>query len=342
MTISDSCFLKELHPLTADLRAVNPWLGLSRFISLGCLLGSLILLAWSIDHTLLFVATTVIAGIVYAFWLICTHDAVHQTLTGWRWFDTLMPRLISYPMLWFYGLYAELHRLHHGWNGIDLRDPERIQWTLQEYQQANVVGRWYVQHQWAIDLFVLGGIGLILKTLLHGLRFRTLAPRLKWQLWIDVVGMFLIQGTFLMLAIRQGQLLRYLLFWFVLERVIGIIMQTRDHLEHYGLWGKATNYQTTQLYACRNLKTSRIVGWLMGGLDYHAVHHALPDIPFNHLPVAFDRIQTLLHQHNLPGMNQEGGYVQETIRLSQTPTVIGEPNLEDMRRRDRMVLISSL
>jgi hypothetical protein len=41
--------------------------------------------------------------------------------------STVMPRLLSWPMLSPYGLYAELHRLHHGWNGIDLRDPERVQ-----------------------------------------------------------------------------------------------------------------------------------------------------------------------------------------------------------------------
>ncbi len=48
----------------------------------------------------------------------------------------------------------------------DLRqvDPERVQWTDAEYQRANPFLRWYVRHQWGVDVFGLGGIGLIVKT----------------------------------------------------------------------------------------------------------------------------------------------------------------------------------
>ena len=95
---------------------------------------------------------------------------------------------------------------------------------------------------------------------------------------------------FLTLAIVHQQLWCYLLFWLILERTIGIVLQTRDHLEHYALWGNFKNHQLTQPYASRNLQTSFPVGWLMGGLNYHAVHHAFPEIPFNELPTAFERI----------------------------------------------------
>jgi fatty acid desaturase len=251
---------------------------------------------------------------------------VHQTLTGWKWFDTVMPRLVSWPMLWPYSIYAELHSLHHGWNGIDLRDPERVQWTWQEYQQAQPVLQWYVRHQWVCDIFILGGIGLIIKTFIMGVRFQKLVSRMRRQLLLDVAGILLVHGILLAIAISQGQLLRYLLFWLILERVIGVIVQTRDHLEHYGLWGKCTNHQLTQLYACRNLKTSPLVGWLMGGLDYHAVHHAFPGIPFNQLPEAFARIQGILQKYNLPAMQLDSGYIKSTYRLSNHPSLIGEAN----------------
>jgi fatty acid desaturase len=75
----------------------------------------------------IFLTATMLAGIVYSFWPICTHDMPHQTLTGWKWFDPIMPRLISWPILSPYGVYPKLHRLHHAWNGIDWRDPERDQ-----------------------------------------------------------------------------------------------------------------------------------------------------------------------------------------------------------------------
>jgi fatty acid desaturase len=331
---------KDLQNVVADLRQVNPWVGLWRFSSLGLVFLSLVAIAWFMPNLPGFLAITAIAGIFYAFWLICTHDMVHYSLTGWTWFETVMPRLISWMMLWPYGLYAEIHRLHHGWNGVDLRDPERVQWTTAEYQQATPFLRWYVRHQWMMDIFVLGGIGLILKTFVQALRFQQRVPRIRWQLLWDVSGMLVIQGILVAIALHYGELVRYILFWLVLERVIGTIAQTRDHLEHYALWGKASNYQLTQLYACRNLKTSLMVGWLMGGLNYHAVHHAFPDIPFNQLPEAFHRIQHILQQQGLPPMTLGQGYIQETLYFMRHASIIGEANPQDLTRRDRMIPIN--
>lgn len=329
--------LFALEKVTADLHQVNPWAGLLRFSVLGLMFLSLVALAWSTSNELLFWSATTLAGLFYAFWLICTHDAVHQTLTGWTWFDTVMPRLMSWPMLWPYGLYAELHRLHHGWNGIDLRDPERVQWTEQEYQQASPLLRWYVRHQWGCDIFLLGGSGLIIKTFVNALRFQKLVPRLRFQLLLDVTGMLLVHGVLLTLAIAQGEVLRYLLFWLILERVIGVVVQTRDHLEHYALWGKKASHQLTQFYACRNLKTSSLVGWLMGGLNYHAVHHAFPGIPFNQLPEAFQRIQGVLQQQGLPLMQLDEGYIKSTYWLSCHPSLIGGVNPSEATGRHHMI-----
>lgn len=332
---------KDLQTATADLHQVNPLAGLWRFNILGVMTLSLVILAWSSDREFVFWSVTPLIGIVYAFWLVCTHDAAHHTLTGWRWFDMLMPRLISYPMLWCYGLYAEIHRLHHGWNGVDLRDPERVQWTQDKYQRANPLMKWYVQHQWAIDIFVLGGTGLILKTFANALRFQARVPRIRLQLLVDGIGIVPAQSLILTLLVLQGEAVwRYLCFWFVIERVAGAMMQTRDHLEHYALWGKANGFQLTQLYACRNLKTHALVGWLMGGLNYHAVHHAFPSIPFNQLPEAFDRMQTVLLQHNLPAMSQGAGYWQEALYLSQHPALIGEPDPANVTGRHDMIPIA--
>lgn len=89
------------------------------------------------------------------------------------------------------------------------------------------------------------------------------------------------------------------------------------------MWGRTGGYQLTQLYSCRNLETYAWVGWLMGGLDYHAVHHAFPDIPFDRLPEAFERIQAILQRHGLPLMVRGKGYLPETLELSQQPSTIG-------------------
>ena len=332
ITASDK-LTTELQTAIADLRQVDPLVGLFRFVTIGAIVLSLAALAWSTTDPLAFAAITAIAGIFYAFWVLCSHDMVHRTLTGWPWFETILPRLTTWPMFWPYGTYALLHRLHHGWNGIDLRDPERVQWTAAEYQQANSLLRWYVRHQWLIDIFGLGGIGLIIKTFRNGWKLRTVLPQLRSQLWFDLAGILVIQGGLLTFFSLRGEVSRYLLFWLILERTVGIIVQARDRLEHYGMWGQTGGYQLTQLYSCRNLETDPLVGWLMGGLNYHAVHHAFPDIPFNRLPAAFDRIQAVLQRHNLPLMVQGKGYLHETLELVQQPSTIGAVNPQDLRGR---------
>ncbi|WP_066380929.1 fatty acid desaturase family protein [Anabaena sp. CA = ATCC 33047] len=315
---------RELQQVTADLQQVNPGAGLLRFSILGLIFLSLVTLAWSVHNNIVFVVATILAGMFYAFWLVCTHDMTHHTFTGWVWFDTVIPRLISWPMLWPYSLYAELHSLHHGWNGIDFRDPERVQWTGQEYQQAHPILKWYVRHQWSCDIFLLGGIGLIIKTFVMAVRLQQLVSRMRRQIFLDVAAILIIQAVLLTVVILHGELLRYLLFWLILERVAGMIMQTRDHLEHYGLWGKFSNHQLTQLYTGRNLNTSGLLGWLMGGLNYHGVHHAFPGIPFNKLPEAFERIQGVLQKYHLPPIQLDAGYLKSSYQLSEHPSLISE------------------
>lgn len=322
--------IKELYATTHDLHQVQPIVGFLRFSSIGALFLSFVVLAWSSVNPVVFVLATGLAGVLYAFWLICTHDMLHHTLTGWVWFERIAARLISYPMMWPYGLYAELHRLHHGWNGNDLRDPERVQWTWEEYQQASPLGQWYVRHQWAIDILVLGGFGMIGKTVVKAVQLQAVVPRIRTQFWVDCLGIVTIQGLLVSIVVMQGQGMRYLLFWLILERVIGVITQTRDHIEHYGLWEKPAysqiaQHQLTQLYTCRNLQTSPLVVWLMGGLPYHAIHHAFPDIPFNRLSTAFERVQTVLQSSNLPALPLEEGYLKTTLALSQAPSLISAP-----------------
>lgn len=323
-TTSAHALNHALRSAVADLEQVNSWAGLWRFVGIGALFLSFVGLSWSASNLLVFVSYTALAGVFYTFWLVCTHDMVHYTLTGWKWFDEWMPRLISYPMLWPHSTYAQLHRLHHAWNGIDLRDPERVQWTQAEYQQATPIQKWYVRHQWYIDIFGFGGLGLIAKTVYKGLRLRQQFPVLTRTLLWDGVGILAVQTSLTAVAIGHDRLLHYLLFWLVLERVIGILMQTRDHLEHYGLWHTDRGHQLTQLYAGRNLNTSALMAWLMGGLNTHAVHHVFPSLPFNHLSEAFDRMQVVLAQYGLPPMSCGEGYIREMLRLSAQTLLIDE------------------
>ncbi|BAY59651.1 fatty acid desaturase (plasmid) [Leptolyngbya boryana NIES-2135] len=330
----------DLRSSVADLNTVNPWIGLLRFCTLGFVCLSLIVLAWLSQTSWGFVGYSAIAGFVYAIWFICTHDATHHTLTGWVWFDEALPRLMSYPMLWMHSVYAQIHRLHHGWNGTNLQDPERVQWTLEEYENASVWMKWYVRHQWQVDLFVLGGLGMIAKTIRHGWQFGKTIPAVRRALLFDAIGIVLVQASFLTVALFTQHLWQYIIFWCILERVIGVVVQARDHLEHYGMWSQAPGHQLTQLYSSRNLTVHPIVGWLVGGLNYHSVHHAFPSIPFDQLPEAFRRIESVLKQHDLPPMTVGCGYVKEVSRLSTQPSAIGTDQVDNLTGRYQMLNLS--
>lgn len=320
---------RTLQASVADLQDINFWQGFRRFTLLGSIVLGCLTVAWMTHSAAIFWSSTVVAGIFYAFWLICTHDAIHHTLFGWPALEHTLARLISWPMLWPVGVYSELHRLHHGWNGLDLRDPERVQWSEQEYEQASPLTKWYVRHQWVIDIFILGGLGIIAKTLLDGRRLQSLLPRLKFQLLADLLGMTAVQACLItVVVLTHTSLFRYLLFWLCLERVIGAIGQARAHLEHYGLWHQVGGHQLTQLYSSRNLQASSQFSWLVGGLNYHAVHHAFPGIPFDRLPEAHSRIQAVLNDHGMPAMEMEKGYPDAVRRLINQMILIPGIELE--------------
>ena len=261
-----SCLTDDLRKAILPFTKINPWVGLCRFFLLGTLLLSLVISAWITDTVWLFCLGSFLAGFVYFLLLICIHDAAHYTLTRWKWFDEIAPRLVSYPMLWPYGVYQELHFLHHCWNGLDLRDPERTEWTEYEYENASRWMQWYVRHQWWIDIFIVGGIGLIIKTFVRGVKLRQYRPRLLWKLKIDFFLIIVIQSIFLAVAFYFDVMTRYLLFWLIVERTVGFFMQIREHLEHDQMWIQKDNHQLTQLYAARNILVPNWVQWLMGGL----------------------------------------------------------------------------
>jgi len=319
---------RELRGAVADLQQVNPAVGLLRFFALGTLTFLGFGFAWWSDRAWGgfggfggFGAGSLIGSLAYSFWIICNHDAVHGTLTGWRWFDAIASRLMSWPILVPQGTYTVIHPLHHAWNGIDLRDPERIQWTAAEYESATGFQRWAVRHQWVLNVFAKGVVGLIYKTFRHGWRNRAWRPQVRQQIALDVVGMVVMQGGILLgllLSHASGQVwLRYGVMLLILERVMSIVIQARDYLEHYGCWQQQDSHLLTQLYGTRNINTYGWVNWLMGGLPHHSIHHGFGKIPFERLPLARQRVEAVLRDRHYPPLPASEGYGKTSWKMGQ-------------------------
>ena len=312
---------RELKASVADLHRMSPHIGLRR--SLPVIPVLIFLNGWAMTTTspVAFLAIGLLTGIIWASFAVLTHDALHRTLTGITWYDAVFPRLIAYPTLWFHGLYSELHSLHHKMNGQDLDDPERVQRTETEYRNASTIGRWYVRHQWWVNLFVLGGFGMIFGHLVKGWRLRHRFPRIRRQIAIDFAGITVMSALLYGWAGAYGLAGKAFLLFLLIERSGGAVHQLRSHILHYGLWQTHGSPLITQILTSRNLRTNWLTSRYFNHLNYHSVHHAFPKIPFYALREAHGRLIRICARG---GVNpaQDESYFKTGLRCALNPVLI--------------------
>jgi fatty acid desaturase len=161
---------------------------------------------------------------------------------------------------------------------------------------------------------VLGGLGLIVDTVRKGLALQLQDPGLKKARFLDGAGVMVVHTVMLVIALSREEFWRYLLFWLLLERVIGVIVQFRGMVEHHLLWRSAEAQLLTQLYATRNITAGSWLNALMGGLPHHSAHHAFPAIPSERLPLASHRIALVLQRYGAPPLPTLPSYF-EALRV---------------------------
>ncbi|MEB3260618.1 MAG: fatty acid desaturase [Cyanobacteriota bacterium] len=260
------------------------------------------------------VAVLLLAGVAYALVLIATHEMVHGTWLGWRSLEFALGCLLGWPMAWPFATYGRLHRLHHRWNGLDPRDPERTQTLPEDPPPPTPLHGWVERHPFAVRCLLLGGVGLIVDTVWKGWRLRGVDRRLNRARLLDGAGVILLHAGLLAMAIQRGVLLRYVLFWLVLERVIGCVVQYRGLVEHHGLWpdeadaAHALPQRLRQLASTRDVACGAWLHALMGGLPHHSAHHAFPWVPTARLPEASARLQAVLRERGWPLPCRVQGY----------------------------------
>ncbi len=303
---------RDLHAAVADLAGPPDSRG-RLFTLLRLLLLAAVLLAgtwgfWILPPGPGGLVVLLLAGPSYALLLIATHEMVHGTLLGLPRLEFVLGCLLSWPMAWPFATYSRLHQLHHYWNGSDPRDPERTEALPDEQEHSTGVRGWLQRHPLAWRTFVLGGLGLIADTVWKGWILRHCDPALGPARRLDGLGVLLVHTALLSLALHRGLLGRYLLFWLILERVIGAVVQCRGLIEHHGLWHRERSHVLTQLYATRNVTARAWLNALMGGLPHHSAHHAFPWIPSQRLPEASYRIAAVLHRHGCPPLPRVSSY----------------------------------
>lgn len=321
----------ELQDALRRFQDTSPWPGVTQIVFR--LAGVAILLSWALatwwnGQMLGFWVAGTVLGFWYASFLILTHDAIHHTLTGWRRFDDFAARAMSWPVLWVHATYHEVHLLHHRMNGTNPLDPERVQPTPEELARARGLVRVRLRHQMIWDMLLRGGLGLILETLMKGWSLRAQAPKMVRAIVQDLVGIASVAAGMQVAAYfigerlepgRGGQaMLGLAVLWLFMERAIGIVMYVRKHVEHYGLWGERQHFFETQVHACRNVGTNRLMSWFFNQLNFHSVHHAFPRVPFYQLEAAHRELTRLYGQRGvvLPEARGYSGAILDVLKLA--------------------------
>lgn len=315
----------DLAKAVAPFEKTEPWPGIFKLMTHVFMLGSILVVTWT-NHSdpMVFWLGTLSFSLLYPAMLITTHDALHSTFTGIKLIDEIYPRLISYPLFWFHGVYTQVHKLHHKMNGADLRDPERVQWTREEYDNLSGFSKFNARHQWIMSLFVYAGVGLIIKTVVRGLGFWNKSKAMRIGFITDVLGMLVVNGILLSYLNSKGLLLEYFYFWLATQYVAGMMLQYRAFVEHYGFWGKGDHFYDTQVRNCRNIETNAFGEWYFNGLCHHTIHHAFLKVPFYKLKAAHDAMDELYVNAGRGHIPYEKGYLKSALKHVGKTRVIKE------------------
>ena len=302
---------QKLAKVLAHMSEVSPAQGLAHALIHSVIYFGLvgaIAVFWQHDARLAIIATIPLA-FVYTAILVTGHDCIHKTYTGIKVFDTYWPLYWSWMMYWPHKTYAEIHKIHHAILGRDYDDPERPTFLRSEYESAGFMKRWYIQHQWLINIFVLGGAGYIGKHWMMGRKLSGKYPQLKVAMRQDLAGIvvaFVIQiGIGLYLDLLEG----YLISFFILERIGGALIQLRGLAEHYGLWeGRHSDMTYRQAMSSRNIKAGWFARWLFNDLCFHSIHHVYPSIPWYKLGEAHLTIPAFWEDINIKAIEPKETY----------------------------------
>jgi fatty acid desaturase len=273
-------------------------------------LGGAATIFWQRDFRLAVVVSIPMA-LVYTAVLVTGHDCIHRTYTGIKGFDDRWPLIWSWMVYWPHKTYTEIHKLHHALLGRDLEDPERPTFLKSEFEQAGLMKRWYIRHQWLVNIFIFAGLGFIVRQWLIARRLRHKFPQLHQAMRQDAVGIVSVFIMQVLAAIYFDVLFEFILTYFILERIAGGLLQMRALAEHYGLWEARHADETyRQAMSCRNIKASWFTRWLFNDLCFHSVHHVYPSIPWYKLGEAHLTLPSYWDNVNIKAIEPKDSYAK--------------------------------
>ena len=237
--------------------------------------------------------------------LLFVHEISHFTRGGMEGFTAAWNLLCGFPMLVPSFVYCGMHLDHHRISlyGTE-RDPEYLPFARSRGMTiCFAVESFLIPLLLAVRFLVVAPFGLLIPPLhrwlaVHASSFvinfrydRELSGGLEKAMRRSELGILLMWGGFLLLALRGALPWRTFLVWFLVVSVASFVNTVRTLCAHHYESDGASMDRTGQL-----LDSIDHPGrwwtelWAPVGLRYHALHHYFPGIPYHNLSKAYRRL----------------------------------------------------
>lgn len=248
------------------------------------------------------------------------HDAAHrQIFVSGRWNDWISLILGDLFVGMSYGWWRHKHTRHHANpNKIDV-DPDIdlpvISFTPEQARAPRSrVAQWLVAHQglFFFPILLLEGLSL------HASGVRRVTSREKLERrWVEIGFLALRLGGFVTLVFLVLSPGVAFVFLAVQLGLFGVYMGMVFAPNHKGMplvpKDVKLDFLTRQVLMSRNVRGTRALDVIMGGLNYQIEHHLFPSMPRPHLRHVAPMVEAYCAKHGVPytvaGLRESYGIV---------------------------------
>ncbi|MFC9916828.1 fatty acid desaturase family protein [Agromyces binzhouensis] len=268
--------------------------------------------------------TAVGFGILFTQIAFLGHDAAHrQIFLSGRWNDWISLLLGDLFVGMSYGWWRHKHTRHHANPNKVGTDPDLelpvISFTPEQAgRRRNPVTAWLIAHQglFFFPVLTLEGLSLHASSVARVLKREQVDRR-----WVEILLLSVRLGGFVALVfiiLSPGVAAAFLA---VQLAVFGVYMGASFAPNHKGMplvpRTARLDFLRRQVLMSRNIRGSRVIDTLMGGLNYQVEHHLFPSMPRPHLRRAAPIVKAYCRERDIPytetGLFQSYGVVLRYI-----------------------------
>ena len=233
------------------------------------------------------------------------HDAGHGQIVGSRRRDDIVGYIAGDLVIGLgYGWWTGKHNAHHAHPNDVEHDPDvDIPILAFSTRQAHERSGWaaaVVRHQAVLfgPLLLLEAVSLHWSSVRSVLAGQGRRPRLEAGLLLTHAVLYL-GAIFTVLSPGKA-----VVFVVVHQALLGLYLGLSFAPNHKGMAmpgpGERLDPVRRQVLTSRNIRGSRAVDTLLGGLNHQIEHHLFPRLPRPHLPLAVPIVRSFCERHDLP------------------------------------------